>query len=104
VLRGHVPDLVADDAGQLVLVVGQREEPARDVDVAAGQREGVRLLHVDDLEAVRQITPGRDGGEPLAHRANVGHQGRIVVQAHLGGDLPATPPRRARARGPRRRG
>ena len=59
-------DLVAEDAGQLVLVVGEREEPARDVDVAAGQREGVRLLHVDDRgSSYARSRRGDDGDEPL---------------------------------------
>ena len=39
--RGDVADLVAEHAGELRFVVQEREDAARYVDVAAGQRERV---------------------------------------------------------------
>jgi hypothetical protein len=53
--RRDVGDLVTDHVGDLVLGVGDREHPSRDVDVAAGKREGVGLLHVEDFEAVTDV-------------------------------------------------
>ena len=52
---GHVADLVADHAGQLVLVVGQRQQAARHEDVSTRQRERVRLDLVDDAEVVLEL-------------------------------------------------
>ena len=54
VALGHVADLVADHAGQLVLVVGQRQQAARHKDVSPRQRERVRLDLIDDVEHVRE--------------------------------------------------
>ena len=57
--RGDVADLVAEHAGQLRLVVQIRQDAARDVDVAARQREGVDRGAVDNGERPRQVGPVR---------------------------------------------
>ena len=44
VLGQHVGQLVADDGGELILVLGHLEQAAVDPDLAAGQGEGVDLL------------------------------------------------------------
>ena len=85
VAGGHVADLVSEDAGQLVLRVHDRQEPARHVDVAPGQSEGIRLFHVDDVEHVRVVS-GRVLDEPLPDGAQVGIERRGVVEAHRLGD------------------
>ena len=47
---GHVADLVGDHACKLRLVVGERHQTARDMDVTAGQSEGIDLGGVEDDE------------------------------------------------------
>jgi hypothetical protein len=64
VAEGDVDDLVAEHAGELVFVVDEREQPARDVDEAPGQGEGVGLHVVDDREVVGEV-PTRESAEEL---------------------------------------
>ena len=47
---GHVADLVGDHACELRLVVGERHQAARNMDVTAGQSEGIDLGGVEDDE------------------------------------------------------
>ena len=85
--RVDVADLVAEHAGHLGLGVEVREQPARDVDVAARQRERVDVGLVDDGEVPRQVRPLRRGGQPHPHAGHVLLQRRVVVHAHLGAEL-----------------
>ena len=57
--RGDVRDLMAQHAGQLRLVVEIRQDAARDVDEAAGQRKRVDRRVIDDRERPRQVRPVR---------------------------------------------
>jgi hypothetical protein len=57
--RGHVSDLVADHAGQLVLAARQGQQAARHEDRPAGQCEGVRLLEIDHVKAVGHVLARR---------------------------------------------
>src|SRR3546814_6473539 len=50
VAGGDVADLVSDHPRQLGLAAGQRHEAAGDVDVAAGQREGVHHRRIEYRE------------------------------------------------------
>ena len=52
VIGGDVAHLVGDDGGELGRIVGQRQQPARHVEIAAGQREGVDVGRVEDGDAV----------------------------------------------------
>ena len=66
-----VCDLVPNDTRELVLGLDQSKQPARHVDLASGQGEGVGNPLVDDLEfvvegAVRCMTK-----QPDAHAADV---------------------------------
>ena len=45
---GHVADLVGNHACKLRLIVGERHQTARDMDVTAGQSEGIDLGGVED--------------------------------------------------------
>ncbi len=93
--RGHVAELVPDDAGELGLGVEVRQDAARDVDVAAGQREGVHVRGVDEHEPVRDAGPVARLGEPLADPLDVClHAVRVVERVallDLGVDLAADP-------------
>lgn len=83
VARGHVADLVADHVGELAFRVGDGERAPRNVDPAAGQREGVRLLHVRHGEAVDEITARRVARQALAEPFHVGPELGGVDQADL---------------------
>src|SRR6185436_9370065 len=85
--RGDVADLMAEDAGELRLVVQEGEDSARYIDVAAGKRECVDGGDVGDGEVPRQARAfGRlrelhaDGRHVLLQRA-------VVVRAHFLPDL-----------------
>jgi len=79
---GDVPDLVAKYGGELVLRVEQREQAARHVHGAAGERECVRLGRVDDREGVWHVATWRQPGQPLADRSDVRGERRILDQPH----------------------
>ena len=91
-LRGVAPrdvaDLVAEHVGELGLGVGEHQQPTRYVDVAARQRERVRLVHLDDLERVGDVLARRVRGERAAERFDVAIQRGILREAHGGLDLP----------------
>ena len=87
VAGGDVAHLVAEHAGELGLVAQVREQPARDVDEAAGQRERVHGRRVDHGEGPRQVRTVRDGGDPFADAGHVALQLVVVVDAHLATDL-----------------
>ena len=87
VARRDVTDLVAEHAGQLRLVVEERQDAARQVDVAAGKRERVDRRLVHDREVPRQLRTLRRAREPHADALDVPLQLGIVVDAHLPPDL-----------------
>ena len=53
VAASDVADLVAQDASELGLVVGERHQPAGDIDIAARQRERVDHVAVEQREGER---------------------------------------------------
>ena len=92
VAGGHVADLVADHAGQLGLAVEVGHDPARHVDIAAGQREGVDLRAVEHGEGPLEVGPVRLRGQALAELVHVGLQlcvgvGAVFLQHPLVGFL-----------------
>ena len=66
-----VPDLVPQHARQLGLVAGQRQQPAGDVDVAAGQREGVDHVAVEKPEGELLLLERSDVLQPLADAGDI---------------------------------
>ncbi len=84
VAAGHVADLVPEDCHQLGLGAQVRHDAASDVDVPAGQGEGVDGGVVDDLEAPGQVGPLGPGGEALAEPLDVGLDPRVRVEAVRG--------------------
>ena len=57
VARDHVRHLVRQHRGELGVVVGEREQAARDVELAGRQREGVDRRRVEDGDLVVQVRP-----------------------------------------------
>ncbi len=93
VLLDHVGDLVAQQAGQHVVVGLEIEHAAGEEDVAAGQREGVGHRDVDQEEAERKVPVARFLRHPVADLGDAAQLGRVVVGAvdlgRLGGRLEA---------------
>ena len=87
VALGSVNDLVTEDARQLVLGAGECDQSAGDIDVSAGQREGVGDHLVDDLERVQERSQRGVGHESASDFRHVGGEGRRIVDPHLGFDL-----------------
>ncbi len=83
----RVGDLVPDHVGELVLVVGEREQPARDEDVAARQREGVGLVLVDHLELVLEAAPRHAAQQLAADPVHVGVELRVLDHPDRPGHL-----------------
>ena len=83
VVEHHVADLVPQQAGQHVVVEAQLEHAAGDEDVTAGQGEGVRLRHVDGVEAEREVDEARLLGQPVADAVDPRQLHRVVVGAVL---------------------
>ena len=83
----HMADLVADHAGEVGLAVHVGHQPARHVDVAAGQGEGVDLRAVDDGEVPVELRPVRVARQALADLVDVGLQPGVldlaVLRQHL---------------------
>ena len=75
--------LMADDGGELILILGDLEQTAVDADLAARQGEGVDLLGVKHhhLPAGDAIAGRHLGGDRLGHAGDIGiHPG---ILAHL---------------------
>ena len=87
VAGGDVANLMAEHAGQFRLVVEVRQQAARDVDVAAGQRESVHRRDVDHREAPGQVGAFRGLRQAHADTLHVLLQPAVRVEAHLGPDL-----------------
>ena len=80
-------DLVAEYRGELRLVVEVRHDPAGDVDVPAGQREGVGLLAIEHRERPGDLRTVALGGQTLPEVVDVALETLVVVTAVLLQDL-----------------
>ncbi len=81
--RVDVSDFVTEHACQLRLVAEKWQDPARDVDETARQREGIDRRLVDDREGPGQVRPVGGPNELTPDSGHVALEGRVVVDAHL---------------------
>ena len=72
-------DLVADDAGDLGLVLGEREEATTDIDIPARQGEGIDDFAVEQCKGEGNIGIFRHGFQPLADPVDIGGEFRVVI-------------------------
>ena len=86
VAGNDVAHFVRQHRGQLGFVVGERDQPAGDVKLAARQGEGVDRLRIEDGDLVVQIGMFRRGHQPvdglLQHPLELG----IVIDAAIGAE------------------
>jgi len=80
-------DLVADYTGELIFGVDEREKSTADIDVTAGQREGIRLCHVDDLEAELPVGFLGHRDQPLTDVIDPCLEHGVLHDAHFSIDL-----------------
>ena len=90
---GGVPDLVREDGRQLIIALREFHQRLVHEDAAAGNRERVDLLALDDLKVVGELPPAAVRGQPLAQRLHaLAHvlvfDGFVSLQ-HLLGDAVA---------------
>jgi len=78
-VRTHaVPDFVAENAGELVHLVGALDEAAIHINEAAGHREGVDFLGVHDEELPVEITPACEPRNGISEDVDVAVYLRIL--------------------------
>jgi len=80
--RVDMADFVAEHRGHLRFVAEERHDAARQIDVAAGQRERVDRRLVDDRERPRQVGPFRGLRELTPDAFDVALQRRVLIDAH----------------------
>ena len=83
----HVANLVAESSRQLIELFGALDEPAIDVDIAAGQSEGVHLLGVHDVEMPIQVRAAGGLCNRVAKILDISTDGRIGHDRQLGVDF-----------------
>ncbi len=92
VALNDVPDLVAESSRQLVQFVCALNQTAIDVDISAGQREGVHLLGVHDVEMPIEVRAAGGLCNRVAEILDVRADGRIGYDRQLRIDLLRVPP------------
>ena len=88
VVGDDVRHLVGEDRRDLGEIVGERDEPARDVKIAAGEREGVHHRRVEDGDAVTLVGPLGGGNDPPDNSRHRLLELVVVVDAAISGDDP----------------
>ena len=82
--RDHVRHLMAEHGGELGGIVGEREQAARDIELAVRQREGVDRRRIEDRDLVSQARP-LGGSDQLVHcLGDQRFQPRILIGAAIG--------------------
>jgi hypothetical protein len=86
---GDMPRLMAQDEGELRLVVHEREELASDVDVTAGHGEGVLDCRIEQGEMIgcARVGDARKGRDLVPDLIDVGGPGTDLGPAVLLDDL-----------------
>ena len=84
VARDHVAHLMGQHRGELGIVVGERDQSARHVELAGRQREGVDRLRIEHGDLVMQVRPLGRRDQALDRLLDHGLQPRIVVDAAIG--------------------
>jgi len=81
-----VAHFVRQNGSELGLVVGQRDQPARNVKLPVRQREGVDRRRVEDGDLVGQVRPLGRGDETVDGLLDQRLHARVVVLPAIGGE------------------
>ena len=84
--RDHVAHLVRQHRREFGLVVGERDQPARDVELAVRQREGVDRRRVEDGDLVFEVRPLGCRHQPVDGLLDRRLQTRVLVNAAIGSE------------------
>ncbi len=88
--RGVVGDdmrhLVRQHRRQFRGVVRQRDQAARDIELAGRQREGVDRRRIQDRDLIGQVRPLGRGDQPLDGLGDQRQELRVVIDAAIGGE------------------
>jgi hypothetical protein len=86
--RRHVADLVSEHTRELRFVVEKRHDPAREIDVSAGQRKRVDRGRIDDGEMPGKVRAFGRAREAHADVLHVPLERFVLINAHLLADFP----------------
>ena len=81
--RRHMADFMGQNPGDFRLVIGEGQQPAGDVNIAARQGEGIDNGGVQNGETPGQIAHFRDEGEPQSDIQNIIIQARLDIFAAI---------------------
>ena len=84
VLGQHMRHLVAQHRGQFGGVAGERDQAARDIELAGRQREGVHRAGIEDRDLVGLVGTVGGGDQPVDGLADQRLQLGIVIDAAIG--------------------
>ena len=84
--RDHVPHLVRQHGSKLELVVSQRDQAARHIQLAVRQRKSVDRLRIEHRDFVFQVRPDRCRHQPFDGLLDDLLQPRVVIDAAIGGE------------------
>ncbi len=82
--RDHMSHFVREHRGELEIVIGQRDQPARDVKLPGRQGEGVDRLRIEHGDFVVQVGTFRRRDQAFDGLLDHALQPGIVVDAAIG--------------------
>ena len=83
-LEDHVRHLVREHRGELGVVVGDREQPARDVELAGRQREGIDRRRVEQRHLVGDVGSVGGGDQAVDDPGHLHFELGVIICAAIG--------------------
>ena len=81
--RDDMAHLMGDHGSKLGVVVGERDEAARHIELAGRQRESIDRLRIEDGDLVMQVRLIRRGDQAFDHLLDHGLQPRVVIDTAI---------------------
>ena len=86
VARNDVAHFMRQHGGEFGFVIGERDQPARNIKVAVRQRESIDRRRVEDGNAIFQIGPFRRRDQTIDGLFDGRLQPRVLIDAAIGGE------------------
>ena len=83
VTRRDMGNFMADNTGQFSLIIGQRQKPARDVSITAGQSKSIDHRRVENGDAIGNIGAVGKLTDARHHRFDIGGQFGIFINTAI---------------------